>query len=188
MAAFAVPITEMDYFMQTSRYSYAWYAAAFIPLVVWADSYPHFNSAFYFGTFRYLTTTAGVLIYTMVDLVFWPRHAGDQLNPLGRDLWAEVREHFRNCRGQLAQEQTPEEAAELRSKVAGTLSRTLATLQDAYFDTLDVNAQKKVWEVWRLNARGLVDTLEIWRETIDDCRELDLDRLVLGLGRGLDTL
>jgi uncharacterized membrane protein YccC len=188
MLAFAVYLTAMCYFMQTSRYPYAWYAAAFIPLVIWGDNYPNFEKAFYFGTFRYLNTTVGVLIYTMVDLVFWPRQAGDQLNALGRNLWDEAQEQFRNYRGALEKGQLPEGACDLRAKLAGTLSRTMATLQQAYLDTPAVSNQKRLWESWRLNARGLVDAMEIWQETIDDCRELDLDRLLPELGTALDTL
>ena len=33
-----------------------------------------------------------------------------------------------------------------------------------------------------MNVRAMVDALELWRESIDDCRELDLDRLLPGLG------
>jgi len=188
MLAFAVYIAGIGYFMQASRYSYAWYVAAFVPLVVWADNYPNFDSAFYFGTFRYLNTTVGVLIYTMVDLVLWPRHAGDQLNLLGRDLWAEVREQFRDYRRQLEQGQQPKASSDLRTRMAGTLSGTVSTLQDAYFDTPDISGQKRVWEGWRASARAMVDALELWREGIEDCRELDLDRLLPGLGPGLETL
>ena len=188
LLAFTVYLAVMCYFMQTSRYPYAWYAAAFIPLVIWGDNYPNFDSAFYFGTFRYLNTTVGVLIYTMVDLVFWPRYAGDQLNPLGRDLWAEVREQFGNYRGVLEQGQRPTAVSQLRSNLAGTLSRSIATLQQAYLDTPAIGSQKRVWEAWRFNAHAIVDSLEIWRETIDDCRKLNLDRLMPQLGPGLDTL
>jgi uncharacterized membrane protein YccC len=188
MLAFAAYITGIGYFMQASRYSYAWYVAAFVPLVVWADNYPNFDSAFYFGTFRYLETTAGILIYTVVDIVLWPRNAGEQLNQQGRNLWAEARELFANYRQQLMEGQLPAGSGDLRTRLAGTLSQMISTLQDAYSDTPTVSAQKRVWEVLRVNARALVDALELWRESIDDCRELDLDQLLPQLGPALATL
>ena len=188
MLALSVHLTLMTYGMQASRYPYAWYAAGFIPLVIWGDNYPHFEKAFYFGTFRWLETTAGILIYTLVDLVFWPRQAGEQLFSQGRDLWAEVREQFRRYRAELDGRGGKLPAGDLRAKLAGTLTRMMATLQLAYQDTPTVSAQKRVWEVWRVNARALVDALEVWRESIDDCRTLDLDRLLLQLGPALDTL
>jgi len=188
MLAFAAYLAVVGYFMQTSRYSYAWYVAGFVPLVVWGDNYPNFDAAFYFGTFRYLETTAGVVIYTVVDMVFWPRHAGNQLNQQGSDLWAEVRELFGDYRRQLEQGRRPGGASERRSKVAGTLSRTLSTLQDAYGDTPAVRQQRRVWEVWRVNARAFVDAMELWGESLDDCCELDLDSLLPHLALGLEAL
>jgi hypothetical protein len=160
--------------------------AAFVPLVVWADNYPNYQSAFYFGTFRYLNTTVGILIYTMVDLVLWPRQAGNQLQQLGRSLWGDVRNLF----GQYCRELAgpSEEASSVRSKVAGTLARASTTLQDAYFDTPAIRGQKRRWEALRCNTRDLIDALELWHASIQDCRELDLDRLVPQLASALDTL
>ena len=117
MLAFAAYITVIGYFMQSSRNSYAWYVAAFVPLVVWGDNFPNFQNAFYLGTFRWLETTVGVLIYTTVDMVFWPRHAGDQLNQQGRDFLSAIGKSFDNAREQLAQGQEPEGAANLRAKI-----------------------------------------------------------------------
>lgn len=59
--------------MKASQYPYAWFMAAFVPLIVWADTYPHFENAFYFGTFRWLETTAGVIIFSIVEWIFWPQ-------------------------------------------------------------------------------------------------------------------
>ena len=73
LAALSLHMLVIGVVMQASRYPYAWYMTAFVPLVVWGDTYPHFESAFYFGTFRWLETTAGIMIYSMVELVFWPQ-------------------------------------------------------------------------------------------------------------------
>jgi len=188
MLAFAVYIMVIGYFMQASRYSYAWYVAAFVPLVVWGDNYPHFNDAFYFGTFRWLETTVGMLIYTAVDLLFWPHNAGENLHQKGRKLCFDVRELFGNLRQQLEQGRLSEGGSNRRTQLAGTLAGTVSTLQDAYADTPGVNAQKRVWEVWCMNARALVDALELWQEVIGDCRELDLAQMIPKLGPMLDTL
>jgi uncharacterized membrane protein YccC len=188
MLAFALYVAVIGYFMQGSRNSYAWYVAAFVPLVVWGSNYPNFNTAFYFGTFRWLETTVGILIYTMVDLVLWPRQAGDQLNQQGQQLWAEVRELLGDCRRRLNQPESLEDNCSLRTRLSGTLSRTASTLQDAYVDTPAVQAQKRVWEHLGSSARALVDALELWRESFDGCAKLDLDTLLPELGRTLDTL
>lgn len=73
LVALSLYILIIGAVMEVSRYPYAWYMTAFVPLVVWGDTYPHFENAFYFGTFRWLETTAGIVIYSMVELVFWPQ-------------------------------------------------------------------------------------------------------------------
>jgi uncharacterized membrane protein YccC len=62
----------IGYFMLASEYVYAWFVAGFVPLIVWGDTYMNVQNAFYFGTYRYLETTAGVVIYTLVCLVWTP--------------------------------------------------------------------------------------------------------------------
>lgn len=79
MLALAGYLTVVGYFIQQSQYKYAWFVSAFVPLTVWASTYPNFETAFYFGTFRWLETTVGVLVYTTVSTVVWPRGIGDQL-------------------------------------------------------------------------------------------------------------
>lgn len=178
--AFALYLALIGYFMQASRYSYAWYVAAFVPLVVWGDNYPHFNSAFYFGVFRYLETTAGILIYTGVDLVLWPRLAGDQLGEQGIEFWSDIRELFQSCRQQLAGTQSVADSDRVK-KLTGSLTQVTSTLQDAYLDTPVVRAQRRVWEVWRLHAGDLVDALVAWQECASVTADSNLGRLLPGL-------
>ena len=77
LAALSLHMLIIGVVMQASRYPYAWYMTAFVPLIVWGDNYPHFESVFYFGTFRWLETTAGIVIYSIVELVFWPQTEGE---------------------------------------------------------------------------------------------------------------
>ncbi len=188
MIAFSIHLTLMGYFMQTSRYSYAWYAAAFVPMVVWADNYPQFGSTFYFGTFRWLETTTGILVYTVVDLVLWPRQAGAHLLPLGRDFLQLAGEQFSSIRQMRQTGGNPEESSSTASKLDGTLPRISATLQQAYIDTPAIGRQRRAWKDFCLHARGLIDALEICKESISDCRDLDLDRLIPNLPDAMTLL
>jgi uncharacterized membrane protein YccC len=187
MLAFAFYLALIGYFMQASRYSYAWYVAAFVPLVVWGDNYPHFDSAFYFGVFRYLETTAGILIYTAVDLVLWPRQAGDRLGEQGDQFWSAVRKSFRSCRHQLADAQSDADVDRVKN-LTGSLKQLTSTLQDACLDTPVVRSQRRVWEVWRLHASDLVDALVSWHECANSAAGSDLGRLLPHLGAQMNIL
>ncbi len=181
-------LVAISYFMQESRYGYAWFVAGVVPVIVWSTTYMKVDTAFHYGTFRYLETTTGVIIYTLISALLWPRRAGDQLNQQGKDFWEGLRRLFGLYRRQLAHGQLPAEASNLRLRLAGTLLQMSASLQAAYSDTPSVIAQKRVWEGLRVNTRALVDALVLWRESIDDCRQLNLERLLPELCPGLDTL
>jgi uncharacterized membrane protein YccC len=187
MVALAGYVTLIGYFMQGSGNSYAWFVAGFVPLVIWGNNYPHFDNAFYFGTFRWLQTTTGIVIYTLIDLVLWPRHAGDQLNQKGRSLWSEVQDLFAAYRAKRSQTPT-EPISSQRAKIAGTLASTLTNLQQAYLDTPGIRVEKKAWQEWQKNTRSTLNALELWGESIDDCRAIDLHSCIPKLADGLLAL
>jgi uncharacterized membrane protein YccC len=71
------------YFMQGSRHIYAWFVAGFLVPLIWSTTYGKVDSAFHYATFRYLETSAGILIYTTISVLLWPRHAGDKFFKTG---------------------------------------------------------------------------------------------------------
>lgn len=191
LIVFSLYFLVIGYLMQWSRYGYAWYVAGFVPSMVWASTYMQTNldcQAFHYATFRYLETTSAIVIYTLVCALIWPIKAGDQLNRQGQDLWPRFIQLFCDYRGQLENGELKPETAKLRTALAGNLSQMLTTLQAAYADTSPIRDQKRVWEVLRVNMRALADALELWQQSIDDCRKLNTDRLLPGLDNGLDTL
>ena len=163
MVAFAIYLAIVGYFMQASRYQYAWFVAAFVPLVVWADNYPQFESAFYFGVFRYLETTVGILIYTLVDLVFWPQRAGTQLQKQGVEFWSSVGELLDSMCQRPAANHKPHDESDLAAKAKANLNQLKSTLDSAYIDTLEVRDRASQWEAWRLQAGRFMDALLAWQ-------------------------
>ena len=94
MVFLASYLVVVGYFMQTSRRTYAWYVAGFLPPLVWSTTYMKVDNAFHYAIFRYLETTAGIVIYTLVSTFIWPRNAGDQLNQQGKAFWKGFRNLF----------------------------------------------------------------------------------------------
>ncbi len=171
MVVFSIYLAIVGYFMQASRYKYAWFVGAFVPLVVWADNYPNFESAFYFGVFRYLETTVGILIYTVVDLVFWPRIAGDQLQEQGIEFWTSTRNLILSIQRRSSGENERTEDASLAAGVAAKLNQLTSTLDAAYIDSLDIREKAAQWKAWRLHAGRLVDALVAWEAATETSHE-----------------
>jgi uncharacterized membrane protein YccC len=185
LASYLVLVT---YFMTASRYGYAWFVAGFLPVLLWATTYGDVAHSFHYSVFRYLTTATGILIYSVVSLLLWPRSAGSTLDTQGAAVLSGLRDLFGMYRRQLVDGRLPAEAAERRSQLAGAAAQMLTTLQAAYADTSSVIANKRQWEIFRVNLRAFGEALVQWQECIDDCRHLDLDQRLPDLGIALDTL
>jgi len=176
MLFFAVYIIVLNYFMLGSRYAYAWFVAGFLAPLIWGATYGNTDTAFNFAAFRYLETTAGVIIFTLISALLWPRNASDVLVQQGTELWADIRKLFGLYRRQLTEGELPAEAVHLSAGLPGKISHMLATLDTAYADTPSVIEQKRAWEVLRVNALAVGDALALWAQTIDDSRLLVVKR------------
>jgi uncharacterized membrane protein YccC len=188
LLATAVYLVFVGYFIQTTRQGDTWFLAGLMVVSVWSSSYMKIDTAFHFATDRFLETAAGVLLFTIVSALFWPRTSGAALRQQGQAFWEGMQELFKQYRQQLSTGSAPATAAELRPRLAGEYQQMLATLDAAYSDTPRVGTKKRSWEILRINIRLFNNAQELWRESINDCRELDLDTLLPGLNTALDTL
>lgn len=188
LLATAVYIVFVAYFLQTTRQGDTWFNAGLLAVAVWSSSYMKIDTAFHFATTRFLETAAGVLVFTIVSASLWPRTSGASLQQQGQAFWEGMQALFNTYRQQLSTGTAPAETAELRIKLAGDYQRILTTLEAAYSDTLLVNANKRSWEILRINLRSFGNAQELWHESINDCRELELNALLPGLESALDTL
>jgi uncharacterized membrane protein YccC len=188
LLAMAIYIVFVAYFLQTTRQGDTWFNAGLLGVAVWSSSYMKVDTVFHFATTRFLETAAGVLLFTLVSALLWPRTSRAALQQQGQAFWEGLQTLFNGCRQQLSTGTAPAEAAELRPKLAGEYQQLLATLDAAYADTPRVKAKKRDWETLRINLRAFGSAQELWRESINDCRELDLNTLLPGLESALDTL
>ena len=188
LLAVAVYLVAIGYFIQTARQGDIWFNAGFMPVAIWASSYMQVESAFHIANARFLETAAGVLIFSIVSALLWPRTSGQPLRQKGHAIWEGFSELYSLYRRRLAGEIPSAGAAKLRAKLAGDYQQMLATLEAAYSDTPVVRSRKQAWELLRSDLRLFGDAQELWRESIDDCRQLDLHALLPGLDAALDTL
>ena len=188
LLATAVYLVFTGYFLQTSRQGDIWFNAGFLAVAVWSSSYMKIDTAFDFATTRFLETAAGVLLFTIVSTLIWPRTSGAALQQLGQSVWSSLHELFTACRQQLVRGIEPEEIAGLRTRVAGEYQQLLVTLDAAYTDTPVVSKNKHAWEILRTNLRSFANAQALWLESIKSCHDLELATLLPGLDRALDIL
>ena len=188
LLATAVWLVFVGYFLQTTRQGDTWFNAGMLAVAVWSSSYMRVDTAFHFATTRFLETAAGVLLFTVISVLLWPRTSGAALQQQGQAFWEGLQKIFSHYRQQLSTGSVQPETAELRTQLAGEYQQLLATLEAAYSDTPRVGTSKHVWERLRINLRAFGNAQELWRESIHDCRALDLKVLLPGLEAAMDTL
>ncbi|MDB4409827.1 FUSC family protein [Gammaproteobacteria bacterium] len=188
LLATAAWLVFVGYFLQTARQGDTWFNAGFLAVAVWTSSYMRVDTAFHFATTRFLETAAGVVLFTVVSMLLWPRTSGATLQQQGQALWEGMQTLFAQYRQQLSSGVTTADTTDLRTRLAGEYQQLLATLDAAYADTPRVRARKRVWETLRIKMRAFGNAQELWRESINDCRSLPLNTLLPGLPRTLDTL
>jgi uncharacterized membrane protein YccC len=181
-------LAGIGYIMQTSRQGDIWFNAGLIAVAVWSSSYMQVDTAFHFAMARFLETAAGVIIFTLVSMLLWPRTSRQSLQQQGQALWEDMQALFGTYRRQLAPDTNPGAATELRTRLAGTLQQLQGTLESAYADTPAIRRQKRGWELLRVDLQAFGRTLELWQESIADCRQLEPGKRVPGLEQALDTM
>lgn len=161
MFALAGYLTFVSYFLQTSRYPYAWYVAGIVTVVIWANTYGAIDNTFHFAIFRLLETSAGVLIYTLVSIFLWPQTADKQFYRQGAEtldcLCQQIQLYRATLRGEKGND-----ASVVRRKL-GTLSSQLqATMREAISDSSLIHEQKQEWLHALAMLRSLTDHLALW--------------------------
>jgi uncharacterized membrane protein YccC len=158
LLATAAWLVFVGYFLQTARSGDTWFNAGFLAVAVWSSSYMKVDTAFHFATTRFLETAAGVLIFTLVSALLWPRNSGPALQQQGQAIWQDMQTLFNSYRQQLSTGAIDAETADLRTRLAGEHQQLLATLDAAYADTPTVGAKKRSWEILRIKLRASTRT------------------------------
>jgi uncharacterized membrane protein YgaE (UPF0421/DUF939 family) len=132
LLATAVYLVFVGYFIQTTRQGDTWFNAGMLAVAVWSSSYMKIDTAFHFATNRFLETAAGVLLFTVVSALLWPRTSGAALQQYGQNFWEDMQKLFNQYRRQLSTGSVSSDAAGLRTQLAGEYQQLLATLEAAY--------------------------------------------------------
>jgi uncharacterized membrane protein YccC len=178
----------VSYFMQGSPNPYAWFVAGFMVSLIWSSTYMKVESAFHFATFRYLETTAGVLIYTLVSALFWPILARDHLGPQGAKLWQGLGELLEHGREQITAKSGEHFPSESRMELEGTFVNLSQTLRTATNESSRVRRCRAVWMRLLRKTEALLRELEPWHKSLRACKDLDLHACLPGLEQHLQRL
>lgn len=188
MLLIAAYLSVNCYIIQKSRFKDAWMMVAMTPLIVWASTYMNVENAFDIGVTRFLETTAGVGVYSLVSVLLWPQTSGGALSQLCQTLVGDVNALFGLYKKQVSSGEAQEEDAQLNVKIAGVLAKFKMTLAAAKSDTPTVRSRKKYWDAFTKTYSELVSNLALWSESLTDCKGLSLEDIIPDLSDGLSII
>jgi uncharacterized membrane protein YccC len=187
MFALAGYLIFTSYFMQNSRYPYAWYVAGFVPLVIWSDTYGAVDNSFHFAIFRWLETVSGVLIYSIVSVLLWPQTSGEQFYRQGGELLDQLCRLLRLNQDALCGIKN-NDAPAIQGKLYALLTQLQTTLMGALVDTVMVKEQKHEWQQALSTLRTLIDNLALLQTTNEAYLRRNPEESQINLGQPLDII
>ena len=187
MFALASYLIFTSYFMQNSRYPYAWYVAGFVPLVIWSDTYGAVDNSFHFAIFRWLETVSGVLIYSIVSVLLWPQTSGEQFYRQGGELLDQLCRLLRLNQDALCGIKNNDSPV-LQRKLSALSTQLQTTLGTAAIDTVMIKEQKHKWQQALTTLRTLTDNLALLQTTNESLLKRNPEHSQANLGHTLDII
>jgi uncharacterized membrane protein YccC len=174
-----------------SRFFFIWFTAGFtVPiLALLSGTVVGFNS-FDVMLLRVQETALGVLVYSLVAVLLWPRRGGAEFESAVRGICAAQHKLFRNYFGSMARVPDDDEVAQLRAQLTRQLGGLGEQLEGAVYDSDEIWEARHAWRRCVGELSALSKSLERWRLGFDELRDLDLERFMPSLdafGAELET-
>lgn len=173
MISYSIYVVICMYLLQGSRYAYAWQMASFVPIAIWSSSYGDPQYVFDYAIYRSLETVSGVIIYTLVDTLLWPKRAKFKLFGLSSSIATDIHSLYNTFKEGIDKDALEQESYDLEAKISGSLPQQKVTLQQALTDTSNLNFQKKVWEDLLLNTKTQYGGLVLLLQNNTEFSDLD---------------
>ncbi len=181
MTAITLWVGFCTYMSVGSKHGYFWTVSGFVAVIVALDGGDNSANAFDTALLRAEETGLGILVYSLVSALVWPQHSGAAFEKNARDFMAT---QCALCVALVRELQGKGDPAEIKELLAREVEQRSAfdrLLDAAIADTYEVWELRKQWRAFQANATRLMETLEKWRESLDEAREISFSTLLPGL-------
>ena len=173
-------IAFCTYMIGHSSRWYVWSVAGCVMPILALDGGPEGATAFQTVVLRLQQTTMGVVVYTLVAVLLWPRHSTPGLmHAVGSlvDLQRRLLEHHLAV---LAGAPEDSEVSKLGAQASATAARLPAVVDGAEIDGFEVWETRHLWRRFTSDLAALTQTMERSRQGFPELGKLDLRRLMPG--------
>ena len=177
MAVMSLYIGFCSYMMTGRKRQYFWYASGFICVSI-AVNASNSLTAFQIAVERTQETGTGILVYSLISALLWPRSSRDALEDASRRLFAVQGQLYRAYRGLMRGEGRPEDSRPQRMQELRLLKQVEVLLNAAETDSYEVWEVRHQWRLFHQQSTALMETLGHWRMSLPEIEPLDLTRLL----------
>ena len=169
------------YMMAGSRHQYFWFVGGFVSLVIGVDAGLDPENAFVTAMLRVQQTGLGILVYSLVSLLLWPKSSRADLDATVLGQVGTQQKLFAATLQLLLGEGDRAVVKSLHAvEIAG--NTRLATLLDAATtDSENVHVLENEWRNFQRASADLAETMQRWRENFAELQSLPVTQLLPGL-------
>ena len=173
MAVLSLYIGFCAYMMTGRKRQYFWYASGFICVTI-AVNASNSLTAFQIAVERTQETGTGVLVYSLVSALLWPRSSRNALEDASRRLFAVQSHLYQAYRGLMRGEGKPEDSRAQRLQELRLLQQVEVLLNAAETESYEVWEVRHQWRLFHQQSTAVMETLGHWRTGLPEIEHLDL--------------
>ncbi len=170
------------YMMTGSERPYFWFVSAFVCMIIMIDAAPADSlRSFQTVVARVEETGMGILVYSLISVLLWPRSSQGDLDAASRGLLTAQSQLYRFYREMMAGQGDVEASRPLRMREVQLSSQLGQTLTTAKLDSYEVFEVRHQWQQFREVSTALMEAFERWRVSLPEVQQLDLGKLLPNL-------
>ena len=187
MAVLSLYVGFCTYMMTGKKRQYFWFVSGLVCLIIAIDSYNSLT-AFQISVERFLETGTGILVYSLLSLLLWPRSTQGALEDASRRLSTVQGQLYRAYRQLMCGKGSLKDSRPLWVQELALLQQVGQLLNSSESDSYEVWAMRHQWRRFIDQSTALMKALERWRTTLPDIESLDLPTLLPSLDALLSEL
>jgi uncharacterized membrane protein YccC len=173
VAAVSLYVGLCAYMMTGKKRQYFWYASGFICVVI-AVHASNSLAAFQIAVERAQETGTGVLIYSLISMLIWPRGSQSAFEDTSHKLLESQARLYRTYQSLMSGKGTAKDSKPLEMQEVQLLTQVGQLLNAAETDSYEVWEVRHQWRHFHQLSTTLRETLDRWRESFPQIQEIDL--------------
>lgn len=168
------------YLMQGSGRQYFWQVAAFTSLIIWFFAGEDFSASFDKGVERALETALGVVVYSVIAILFWPVRSRPALDKATTNLAEAQQKLSTTIFSQLGGQAPSSSLAKLQIAMLEADAKVNESLRNAMIDSFEVWERREQWERYGRQASALTRSILRLSDSLGSLAGMDLHSLLPG--------